>query len=66
MFLVVVLEGQRLTHSADPDKPDIPGHVEALFKRHNFEHVARAVKTKYGVLPPVSCCRGAWETEAGN
>ena len=41
----------------DADKPDIPGHTENLIKRHDFTYVARAVKTKYGLLPP------GWEEE---
>lgn len=35
----------------DRDKPDIRRHVENLFDRHDIEHIARAVKTKYGLLP---------------
>jgi hypothetical protein len=37
----------------DSEKPDIEEHVNNLFDRHNFEHIARAVKTKYGLLPPL-------------
>ena len=33
-------------------QPNIAEHVENLFARHDFSHVARAVKTKYGLLPP--------------
>jgi len=36
----------------EPSKADIAAHAENLLNRHDFEHVARAVKTKYGVLPP--------------
>jgi len=41
----------------DADKDDIPGHVDHLFKRHDFTYIARAVKTKYGLVPP------GWEEE---
>src|SRR5262249_34342059 len=36
----------------DPDRPNIKEHVETLFERHDFEHVARAVRTKFGLVPP--------------
>ena len=36
----------------DSEKEDIPGHVDNLFKRHDFIHVARAVRAKYGLVPP--------------
>jgi len=35
----------------DPDRPDIRGHVENLFRRHEFKHIVRAVLAKYGILP---------------
>jgi hypothetical protein len=41
----------------DADRPDIQGHVENMFKRHNFTNISRAVMTKFGVLPP------GWEDE---
>lgn len=36
----------------DADRHDIKGHVETLFERHDFTYVARAVRTKFGILPP--------------
>ena len=36
----------------DPDKGNIEDHVENLFQRHDFKFVARAVRTKYGLVPP--------------
>jgi len=41
----------------DPEKPEIEAHVENLFVRHDFRYIMRAVKTKYGVVPP------GWEEE---
>ena len=41
----------------DSDRHDIPGHVENLFNRHDFTYIARAVRTKFGLLPP------GWEEE---
>ena len=32
-------------------------HVDTLFERNKFEHVARALLSKYGILPP------GWEKE---
>jgi len=42
----------------DADKADAESHVDHLFKRHDFRYIMRAVKTKYGVVPP------GWEEEA--
>ena len=39
-------------HFWDDSKPDIPGHVEHLFEIHEFEHIVRAILTKFGVVPP--------------
>ena len=47
---------------SDDDKADIPGKVDYLFQRHEFAHVARAVLSKYGVLP--LGCVGARAREA--
>jgi hypothetical protein len=41
----------------DSEKPDIVGHVDNLFNRHDFKYIVRAVKTKYGLTPP------GWEEE---
>lgn len=41
----------------EPERPDIDQHVDDLFARHEFRHIARALKTKFGVLPP------GWEDE---
>ncbi|KAH9245156.1 hypothetical protein BASA81_017378 [Batrachochytrium salamandrivorans] len=36
----------------EPEKPDIEEHSRNLLTKHNFDHVVRALKTKYGVCPP--------------
>lgn len=40
----------------EPEKPDIEEHSRNLLSRHDFDHVVRALKTKYGVCPP------SWDT----
>lgn len=35
----------------DPNRPDIEGHVETLFAKYTFENIARAIQSKYGMLP---------------
>jgi hypothetical protein len=36
----------------DPSKTDVQTHVSTLFDRHDFRFIARAVKQKYGLVPP--------------
>ncbi|KAH9255248.1 hypothetical protein BASA81_006688 [Batrachochytrium salamandrivorans] len=36
----------------EPEKPDIEEHSRNLLTKHDFDHVVRALKTKYGVCPP--------------
>lgn len=37
----------------EPEKPDVENHANNLLKKHEFEHVVRALKSKYGVCPPM-------------
>jgi len=41
----------------DPENEDIAGRAERLFNQYGFTYIARAVQTKYGILPP------GWEGE---
>ena len=36
----------------DPNREDIPGHVDKLFEKYSFENIKEAVRAKYSAVPP--------------
>jgi hypothetical protein len=36
----------------EPEKQEVEAHARNLLEKHDFDHVVRALKTKYGVCPP--------------